>query len=167
MNEIRMFQRPRIQSVIGALNLFGHWSFVIPASILVGCGGAKTLPVEGVVTLDGKPLAGASIQFVPQGQGKDATGQTDNSGQFAMSTFQPRDGVLPGTYKVVISPPTGAVDPTQYGNAADAMSGASKAPAKKDSVAPAFPQQYTRADQTPLTQEVPVKGQLKFDLKSK
>jgi hypothetical protein len=140
---------------------------LIFAFTLVGCGGARTSPVEGIVLLDGKPLAGASIQFVPQEQGKDATGQTDNSGQFAMSTFQPRDGVLPGTYKVVISPPTGEVDPTKYGNAGDAMSAASKAPAKKESTGPAFPQQYSRADQTPLTQEVPVKGQVKFDLKSK
>src|SRR5690349_2415820 len=79
---------------------------------LVGCGRARTSPVEGAVVLDGKPLAGASVQFVPQGRGRDATGETDKDGQFAMSTFQPRDGVLPGTYKVVISPPVGAADPS-------------------------------------------------------
>jgi len=131
---------------------------------LIGCGRQKTSPVEGVVLLDGKPVAGASIQFVPQGAGRDATGETDKSGQFVMSTFQPRDGMLPGSYKVVISPPTGTADPAQYKSAEEAMAAAGKAPAKKDSATAAFPQKYARADQTPLVQEVPVKGKLKFEL---
>lgn len=133
--------------------------------VLAGCGSSRTSPVEGTVTLDDKPLAGASIQFVAQGAGRDATGETDQSGQFVMSTFQPRDGVLPGTYKVVISTPLGTADTTTYGSSDDAMSAASKAPAKKAS-ASKFPQKYARPDQTPLTQEVPVKGKLKFELKS-
>jgi hypothetical protein len=137
---------------------------VLLAGMLVGCGSAKTTPVEGVVLLDGKPLAGASIQFVPQGTGRDATGETDKSGQFMMSTFKPRDGMLPGSYKVVISPPTGTADPVQYKSAEEAMAAAAKAAAKKDSSAPAFPQKYARADQTPLMQEVPVKGKIRFEL---
>src|SRR3954471_13910998 len=106
----------------------------------VGCGSAKTTPVEGVVLLDGKPLAGASIQFVPQGAGRDATGETDKDGQFVMSTFQSRDGMLPGNYKVVISPPTGTADPAQYKSAEEAMAAAGKTAAKKDSASAAFPQ---------------------------
>jgi hypothetical protein len=133
---------------------------------LAGCKGSATTPVEGTVLLDGKPLAGASIQFVPQGTGHDATGETDKNGQFVMSSFQPRDGVQAGTYKVVISPPAGAADPTPYASADEAMAAASKPPAKKASEGPAFPQKYARPDQTPLNQEVPVKGKLKFDLKS-
>ena len=132
---------------------------------LAGCGGPRTKPVEGVVLLDGKPLAGASIQFVPQGTGRDATAETDKNGNFAMSTFKARDGALPGTYKVVIAPPVGTADTTQYGSAEDAMTAAAKRPAKKESGS-AFPQQYTRPDLTPLTQEVPVPGKLKFELKS-
>ncbi len=133
---------------------------------IVGCGGSRTSPVKGVVTLDGKPLADASIQFVPQGEGRDATGQTDKDGQFVMSTFQPQDGVAPGTYKVVISPPAGSADPTQYASSEEAMSAASKPRAKKDSASRALPQKYSRSDQTPLVQEVPVQGKLRFDLKS-
>lgn len=131
-----------------------------------GCGSrSRTSPVTGTVTLDGKPLAGASIQFVPQGAGRDATGETDAGGQFVMSTFQPRDGVMPGSYKVTISPPSGVADTTQYASAEDAMT-ASKAPVKRAATGPAFPGKYSRPDQTPLTQEVPVQGQLKFELKS-
>jgi hypothetical protein len=137
--------------------------FFVAVLVCAGCGSQRTSSVEGVVTLDGKPVADASVQFVAQGKGRDATGQTDASGNFTMSTFQPRDGMVPGTYKVVISPPMGTVDPGQYASADDAMSAAAKAPPKKDA-ASGFPQKYTRADQTPLTQEVPTKGRLKFEL---
>lgn len=132
-------------------------------ALCVGCAGQKTTPVEGEVLLDGKALVGATVQFVPQGKGHDATGETDKSGQFVMSTFRPRDGMVAGSYKVVISPPTGTADTAQYASAEEAMAAAGKAPAKKDSSA-AFPQKYARADQTPLVQEVPVKGKLKFEL---
>jgi len=139
---------------------------LVVAIALAGCGGGRTTPVSGVVLLDGKPVAAAAVQFVAQGKGRDATGETDKSGQFVMSTYQPQDGVLPGSYKVVISPPTGVADTTQYASAESAMAAATKAPPKKDSAAAAFPQKYTRPDQTPLTQEVPVKGPLKIELKS-
>src|SRR5205823_2118076 len=99
---------------------------------LVGCGSSRTSRVEGVVLLDGKPLTGASVQFVPRGTGHDATGQTDASGQYVMSTFKPRDGVVPGTYKVVISPPLGAADTKQYATAEAAMSAATKSPPKNE-----------------------------------
>src|SRR5207247_1376983 len=134
---------------------------------LSGCGSSRTSRVEGVVLLDGKPLAGASVQFVPRGTGHDATGQTDASGQFVMSTFKPRDGAVPGTYKVVISPPLGAADTTQYATAEAAMSAATKSPPKNEPTTPGFLLQYARPDQTPLEQEVPAKGKVKFELKSK
>jgi hypothetical protein len=133
------------------------------ATILAGCGGSRTSSVEGTVLLDGKPLAGASIQFVPEGAGRDATGQTDTNGQFTMSTFEPKDGVLPGTYKVTISPPLGAIDPKQYASSEEAMSAAKPQPKK----ASTFPQKYSQPGQTPLTQEVPVQGKVTYELSSK
>lgn len=133
--------------------------------LFAGCGKARTSTVEGDVLLDGKPLAGASIQFVAQGKGHDATAETDKNGHFVMSTFTPKDGMLPGSYKVVISPPLGTADTASYGSADDAMSAAAKKPAKKEADK-AFPQKYTRLDQTPLTQDVPVKGAIRFELKN-
>lgn len=74
---------------------------------LAGCkDGSGTVPVAGVVRLDGQPLKEASIQFVPQGSGRDATATTDANGRFVMSTIEPRDGAMPGKYKVVITPAT-------------------------------------------------------------
>jgi hypothetical protein len=176
MNEIRMIETDHCfrHSFIRALNSFRASRFVLRISILVfflavgaiGCGGARTSPVTGVVLLDGKPLAGATVTFVAGGTGRDATGETDKEGQFTMSTFEPRDGVLPGTYKVVISLPEGTPDPKTYTTSEDAMSGAAKAPAKKKA-GPTIADKYSRADLTPLTQEVPVKGKVVFELTSK
>jgi hypothetical protein len=50
-----------------------------------GCGGQPTLQteyVEGVVTLDGQPVEGATVTFVPvaEGQGAPATGMTNAQG---------------------------------------------------------------------------------------
>jgi len=132
--------------------------------LLAGCTGSRTSPVEGDVRLDGKPLPNASIHFVPQGTGRDATGTTDQNGHFVMSTFNPKDGVVAGEYKIVISPPAGSAEPTRYASAEEAMAAAAKSPPKTDT---SFPQEYTRADQTPLSQKVPVEGQLTIDLKSK
>jgi hypothetical protein len=137
------------------------------AAALVGCGGSRTSAVVGVVLLDGKPLEGAAIQFVPQGTGRDATGETDKNGEFTMSTYEPRDGVVPGDYKVVIAPPVAKADPTPYASAEEAMAAAAKAPPPKKAAGPQLPEKYTRPDLTPLTQTVPVKEKLKFDLKSK
>lgn len=69
----------------------------------VGCGSAgKTFKVEGVVTLDGKPLPGATVSFMPEGEGHAASGRTDADGSFRLTTFRTDDGALPGNYKVVI-----------------------------------------------------------------
>ena len=131
----------------------------------LGCGDSPTSPVAGVILLDGKPVANAAVHFLPQSEaGHDATGQTDQNGDFTMSTFKPKDGVVPGDYKVVVSP-LGAADTSQYASAEEAMSAASKAAPK--SSAPAFPQKYTSANLTPLTQKVPVSGKLKLELTNK
>lgn len=141
----------------------------LPCALLVilwatGCGTGLS-PVQGVVLLDGNPLPNASIQFIPQGAGKDATGATDAEGKFTMSTNEPRDGVMAGTYKVVIRPQPVAAAPRQYASADEAMRAEAAAPPP---MVPNFPVQYTRVDQTQLTQEVPVKEKpLVYELKSK
>lgn len=48
----------------------------------VGCGKAKTI-VSGTVTLDGKPLAEALLQFVPLGpEGRTGAVRTDSQGRY-------------------------------------------------------------------------------------
>jgi len=80
---------------------------VLAAAVLLagaGCG-RQFYPVEGVVTLDGKPVEGATISFIPDegSQGPVANGLTRKDGSFRLETHRAGDGVLAGTYKVVIS----------------------------------------------------------------
>lgn len=132
---------------------------------LIGCNFSGLSPVEGVVMLDGVPVANASIQFIPQGSGRDATAGTNAKGEFVMSTQEPRDGVMPGAYKVVITPPANAGPLQKFTSADEAM--AAEARAQPIPANPSFPVKYTRQDLTPLTQEVPAKEKkIVFDLKS-
>lgn len=69
-----------------------------------GCGGGPDMaPVTGTVLLDGSPLAGASVAFTPNGGGRAATGTTDESGQFQLTTFEQNDGALVGEHSVSVS----------------------------------------------------------------
>ncbi|WP_425618530.1 carboxypeptidase-like regulatory domain-containing protein [Anatilimnocola sp. NA78] len=76
---------------------------------LTGCGGPNLsenlVPVTGTVTMDGKPLAGASVTFVAIGTtpGMGGVGTVDESGKFEVSHFRAGKGLDPGEYKVVIS----------------------------------------------------------------
>src|SRR4051794_34577697 len=85
---------------------------------LVGCA-AKPVPTKGVVSVGGKPLANATVQFIAQEpSGRNATGSTDARGAFELTTNVRNDGALPGLYKVTIlhaepvELPPGLKDPT-------------------------------------------------------
>jgi hypothetical protein len=78
---------------------------VIFISLLSGCsgGGIKGLvPCEGVVKVNGQPLADASIAFAPtKTNGRSAGGMTNSDGYYKLSTNL-NVGVLPDEYKVTI-----------------------------------------------------------------
>lgn len=77
-------------------------SICLGLSSLLGCGGTGMLPVEGTVTLDGEPLEGAAISFVPAEGGRPCSGQTDEQGHFTLASYTAGDGVPPGEYKVTV-----------------------------------------------------------------
>ena len=63
----------------------------------------KTYPVTGTVHLDGTPVEGLLIQFVPQSdQAKkiNVSTVTDAAGKFFATTYSAKDGLPVGTYKV-------------------------------------------------------------------
>ena len=72
-----------------------------------GCGGRAWFPVEGTITLDGKPLAGATIGMELVGGAKDFrlfSGETDATGRYVIKPFERnREGALAGQYHVMIS----------------------------------------------------------------
>ncbi|QDT99722.1 carboxypeptidase-like regulatory domain-containing protein [Gimesia aquarii] len=132
-----------------------------------GCGGGveakplpKTVPVSGVVTLNGQPLASATVTFIPHGQTKgiECQGTTDESGQYTLKQQHGTEGAPPGNYKVVVSrllrgdgtplPKEGA---GAGGIATETLS-----------------RRYSDVTKTKLTAVVPQEGgEFKFDLKSK
>jgi hypothetical protein len=71
-----------------------------------GCGGdgrPKRVAVAGQVLIDGEPLTVGTVSFIPVEGGRPAGGKLDESGRFQLTSFTPRDGVVPGRYHVVIT----------------------------------------------------------------
>jgi uncharacterized protein (TIGR03067 family) len=75
--------------------------------------------VVGTVTLDGKPLAKAKVEFIFQGKGgQKATGTTNKDGTFELTTMG-KKGALPGEHLVVITKKVAgkSVLPAKYASA--------------------------------------------------
>ena len=79
----------------------------------VGCGTGEPglVPVSGRVTLDGGPWPkGGTITFTPAGgvvgsdptQSRPGSGKFDADGSFTVGSFEPDDGLFPGSYQVGI-----------------------------------------------------------------
>lgn len=75
---------------------------MMTAVLLAGCGG-RLVPVAGTVTLDGEPVAGAKVTFIPAGSGIPATGSTDAAGRYELRIGTGRTGVPRGRYGVTVS----------------------------------------------------------------
>ncbi len=75
------------------------------ALFLSGCGGTEGLGrVAGKVTLDGKPLADASIEFTPvDGKGLTSYGRSDANGQYYMMATRTEKGAAVGKNSVRIT----------------------------------------------------------------
>jgi len=70
---------------------------------LAGCGdrGPRLVPVSGVVTLDGKPVADAGVMFKPAGNLPPASATTDAEGKFRLATLN-KPGAVLGEHRVSI-----------------------------------------------------------------
>jgi hypothetical protein len=148
------------------VNVIMRWFRVVGALIVAAVAGcARQAPppdfpaVTGKVMLDGKPLPGAGVAFVPTGStvGHGAVGATDDSGIYKLRGSRGGEGAPPGEYKVVISrwmlpdgkPPPRGVPPANSGAV--------------ETVPPA----YTNATTTPLKATVAeAGGSFDFELRS-
>ncbi len=140
------------------------WTVVL-CLLIAGCSAKPTEPsAEGVVTLDGQPLANANVQLVPQGNTKGQTGfaKTDAAGKFIIGSADGKQqGTAPGEYKVVISKHV-KPDGTDYLPKPD-----------EDPMLANYkellPAAYSNHEQSQLRTEVPAGGTktLEFKLKSK
>src|SRR2546430_14060115 len=72
---------------------------------LTGCGSSE-VPlgnVTGRVTLDGKPLAGSLVRFMPEQGGRSSQGITDADGRYKLDYSSRSEGALVGKSKVMIT----------------------------------------------------------------
>jgi hypothetical protein len=141
-------------------------ALALAVALTGGCGGSgpKPVKVEGVVLLDGKPLPGATVRFVPlDRKGETAVGFARDDGTFRLTSQSGGEGALPGEYKVVVTPGAGQTleaptDPAAAQKMADlmmrkkAISKGITAPRPKRSPIPA---EYTDENKTILKVTVP------------
>jgi hypothetical protein len=108
-----------------------------------GCGASiSTAPVEGTLTLDGKPIGKAAVIFALDGEGPAAAvrsvGQTDEQGRFRLRTESGQEGAVPGQHRVTIE------DLAWYDAPRDVEGSVIKLPKRR------FPAIYSDPLQTPL-----------------
>lgn len=82
-------------------------AFVTSAALfLAGCGdaGPTLCEVEGTVTLDGKPVEGAELTFIPQNVPTTMVsyGGTDAAGHYTLAFTATKTGAIPATHHVRI-----------------------------------------------------------------
>lgn len=85
---------------------FGIVATALIATLIGGCGRSdkiELVPVEGIVTLDGAPLADAAVVFHPKPKGRPSMGKTDAEGRFKLSYLEGTMGALVGKHQVSIS----------------------------------------------------------------
>ncbi|MEQ8849952.1 hypothetical protein [Botrimarina sp.] len=82
---------------------------LVAIAACVGCG-PEVGPVSGVVTLDGKPVPEAKVQFMPlpQPDHPEVTkmvglGKTDADGRYSLTIFEGPEGAVVGENRVWIS----------------------------------------------------------------
>jgi hypothetical protein len=93
---------------------FAWWSVLtLTCMITLGCGGGDfdTAAVRGTITYEGKPVTEGTIDFLPvpgtgeKMQGKPSSAKISADGTFIGSTYEDRDGVIPGMKRITYSAP--------------------------------------------------------------
>lgn len=79
---------------------------IVIMATFAGCGGGVSgpafVPVSGVVTLDSKPIDGATIVFTPKKEGAPSMGFSDPDGKFTLKTGSGRKGAAVGDHDVTV-----------------------------------------------------------------
>lgn len=82
--------------------------FVLVLPVMIGC--EREIPygsVEGVVTLDGKPLTDAEVVFMPDpakgAKGRRSVALTDKNGRYRITSDAGKDGAPVGFHRVIIN----------------------------------------------------------------
>src|SRR5690242_5652638 len=96
-----MFVEIRSCSAPPRLRVSFLWTVLAAAA---GCGpsGPDIAHVSGRVTMDGKPLANATVVFIPE-DGRPAGARTNAAGDYVLNFTEGRRGAIPGKNTVRIT----------------------------------------------------------------
>lgn len=135
-----------------------------------GCGSADVanrpdrVPVKGLVTYNGAPLAGATVVFSPVAHDHGAAGITNDAGEFVLQTFDPGDGAVPGKYQITVRKVEmvegRAVKSTESGGGEGGVEQSQSTMVEKFII----PERYARADTSGLSEEVSESGTNEFKI---
>ncbi len=125
-------------------------SSLLVVSLIVGCsGGIRVVPVDGVVTKDGKPLEKVMVEFWPESDGFRSFGETNSEGKFVLTTHDgERKGATVGSHRIVLK------DSAVLGDKFMGRAGENVDMSKGRK--PRFGQNYMNSESTPLRAEVTV-----------
>ncbi|VTR95455.1 Uncharacterized protein OS=Blastopirellula marina DSM 3645 GN=DSM3645_16785 PE=4 SV=1 [Gemmata massiliana] len=132
---------------------------VLLSAIAVGCSGSDTklAPVEGTVTRHGRPIPHAQVIFVAEGDagGPRATGVTDGSGKFRLTTDDGKDGAPIGRHRVCVIDTSAITDKMGLLSKQSVPENIAKhATTKSVNKGSSIPAQYGRPTDTPLRVDV-------------
>ena len=134
-------------------------------TFITGCGPdichlPKTVPANGVVTLDGNPVDATNVVFISSSTNYHASAITDAQGRFELNAFKEKKGAVPGTYSVEVN------KTVVTGNTAEGSEGGDGATLK---VSFGLPQKYASIGTSGLSYTIPDAGdtEIKLELKSK
>ncbi len=139
----------------GANPCLGFWVFACLGILifLTGCGSGE-MPlgrVSGTVTLDGQPVSGGIIHFMPQ-SGPAATGVIDASGRYNLTTYSEGDGAVIGSHTIYFAPNS---DDSHMEGYSEADYAANKPPPEAPQ-AKFLPKRYLTPSSSGLSREVAV-----------
>lgn len=85
-----------------SLNISASGLLAVGLLVLTGCGSASTGSVSGTVNVNGAPVDGLELEFVPVEGGGPAMAYTKNGGKYSVIVGRGNDQIPVGEYKVAI-----------------------------------------------------------------
>ena len=141
----------------GNLSFLRSLVALLIGAFTLGCSPSNplgTAPVGGKVTYNGQPVAGATVSFVPDGDGRPATAITGADGAYNLTTLN-WPGAVPGQYTVLVRKTDVALASNQPVSMEDAVKLNARPPPPPKEL---LPPKYADATKSPLKAEVK-KGQ--------
>lgn len=138
--------------------------FAVFLSFSLGCSQSNelgTVPVSGKVTYQGKPVEGATVSFLAEGDARPATGISGADGVYKLMTLN-YEGAMPGNYTVLVEKIETPPELTKVVSMEEAAKTGNQPLPKPKKL---LPSQYGDATKSPLKFEIQAGRTNTFDLK--